>query len=133
MASKLAGLDMTPDALLKSLLGPWGPFSPQTDLERHKMEKSLTGVASLHPPEPFSMMCVWQSVFASIQTLFHDVLCSSLIHKLLLELSGCFFARLPLGSPNGVDFSFLLELYDWPLLQPSQWGQFAPKGPTQRG
>ena len=44
MASKLAGLDMKPDDLLKSLLGPWGPSNPQTDLERHKMEKSLTGV-----------------------------------------------------------------------------------------
>ena len=53
MASKLAGLDMKPDDLLKSLLGPWGPSNPQTDLERHKMEKSLTGAGPLHPQQEF--------------------------------------------------------------------------------
>lgn len=46
MVTNLAAHGMKPDEVLGSLLGPWGASSPQTDLERHKMEKMLTGAAA---------------------------------------------------------------------------------------
>lgn len=42
MQHNLAQRGMKPDEVLGTLLGPWGATSPQTDLERHKMEKMLT-------------------------------------------------------------------------------------------